>query len=124
MSRLDAIALLPRLPALNFARSQRFYLDLGFRCVWANATQARFECGATAFLLGDDYMAVVAENTRVQLEVRDVDAWWSHVHDSRLADIHDVRLGPVDTLADGARAFTLTDPSGVLWRIVQRPAAD
>ena len=68
-------------------------------------------------------MAVVAENTVMRLEVDDVETWWRHVHDQRLNDVYDVKLGRV-TWQDGEGMFTLTDPAGVLWQIVQPRPGD
>lgn len=116
MSQLDTAALLPLLPALNFKRSLRFYLDLGFHCEWSDKATACFRQPGAAFLLHSDYMAVVAENTCMVLEVVDVDAWWRHVHDLRVADVYGVRVTPVAKAGTG-REFMLADPSGVLWRI-------
>ena len=123
MSDLDTRELKPVVPALDFARSKRFYLDLGFICAWSNARLAEFRHGTTAFLLQDDYMAVVAENTVLVLCVTDVDAWWQHVHDARLVDIYGVRQTRIERQEAGRREFSLTDPSGVLWRIAQHPPA-
>ena len=121
MSDLDTLDLRPFVPALDFARSVRFYLDLGFTRRGSNDTLAEFHRGHAAFVLHADYMAVVAENTVLQLEVADVDAWWRHVHEARLVDIYSVRQTPVERQTGGRRGFSLTDPSGVRWRIVGPP---
>ncbi len=119
MSDLDTVELKPWIPALDFARSRRFYLDLGFSCDGVHARLAEFRHGTTAFVLHDDYMAVVAENIILQLSVANVDAWWQHVHDARLVDVYSVTQTPLEASATGVREFTLTDPSGVRWRIGQ-----
>lgn len=118
-----ARALKPWLPAIHMGRSGRFYLDLGFACRWSTAEKAEYACGPVAFILHHDYMAVVAENTVMRLEVDDVEAWWRHAHDQRLNDVHDVKLGAV-SWHNGEGRFTLTDPAGVLWQIVQPAPAD
>jgi len=111
----------PWLPAINMGRSGRFYLALGFECRWSTPEQAEYACGPVAFILHHDYMAVVAENTVMRLEVDDVEAWWRRAHDQRLNDVYDVRLGKV-CWEQGEGVFTLTDPAGVLWQIVQPPS--
>ncbi len=118
-----ALALKPWLPAIHMGRSGRFYLDLGFACRWSTPEKAEYACGDVAFILHHDYMAVVAENTVMRLEVDDVETWWRHAHDQRLNDVYDVKLGRV-TWQDGEGMFTLTDPAGVLWQIVQPRPGD
>ncbi|TVT76350.1 MAG: glyoxalase [Denitromonas halophila] len=119
MPNLDALELKAFVPARNFKRSQRFYLDLGFSCAWASPDLAYFQCGDTAFLLENDYLAIVAENFTLHLLVADVDAWWQRAHDAHLDDVYGVKLTPPEDRPWGMREFTLTDPSGVRWRIAQ-----
>jgi len=117
VSALDPVELKPLLPALHLDRARRFYQSLGFVCEWNTKEAACLRLGKVAFILHTDYMAVVAANTVMALEVVDVAAWWAHVHDLHLADVYDVRLSPLSDAGSGRREFTLTDPSGVLWRI-------
>jgi hypothetical protein len=117
VSALETIEIKPLLPALNFERAQRFYQALGFTCEWRTKASACLRLGKVAFILHTDYMAVVAANTVMVLEVVDVAAWWAHVHELHLADVYDLTLSPVVDVGAGRREFTLTDPSGVLWRI-------
>lgn len=124
MPNLDALEIKAFVPARNFERSQRFYLDLGFHRVWASPDLAHFQCGSAAFLLENDYLAIVAENFTLHLLVADVDAWWQRAHDARLADVYGVMLGRPEDRPWGMREFTLTDPSGVHWRIAQNISTD
>jgi len=117
MSGLEPLELKPLLPALNFNRAKRFYMDLGFHCDWSEKDTACLRLDAVAFILHSDYMAVVAENTCMTLEVADVAAWWRHVHGLRLGDVYGVSVSPLSDAGPGRREFTLTDPSGVRWRI-------
>lgn len=124
MPNLDALEIKAFVPARDFKRSQRFYRDLGFTCIWASPDLAHFQCGNTAFLLENDYLAIVAENFTLHLLVADVDAWWQRAHDARLIDVYGVTLSrPVDR-PWGMREFALTDPSGVHWRIAQALGSD
>lgn len=119
MDGRDIRALKPLIPAIDMGRSGRFYLDLGFACRWSNRDMAEYAFGATAFLLHRDYMAVVAQNTVMCLLVSDVQAWWSHVHARRLNDVHGIRYSAVSWDDHGRGEFTIHDPAGVRWRIVQ-----
>ncbi|MBT0963070.1 VOC family protein [Denitromonas iodatirespirans] len=119
MPTLDTLDLKAFVPARDFERSRRFYEALGFTCTWASPDLACFEAGRTAFLLENDYLAIVAENFSLHLLVADVDAWWQRAHDARLADIYGVTLTRPQDRPWGMREFRLTDPSGVTWRIAQ-----
>ena len=55
----------------------------------------------------------------MHLLVHDVDAWWQHAQDSGVAATYGTAIGPIQQQPWRMRDFTLTDPSGVLWRIAQ-----
>lgn len=55
----------------------------------------------------------------MHLLVEDVDAWWKHVEESRLASNYGVHTEPPEDRPWGLRDFVLVDPSGVLWRVGQ-----
>lgn len=115
---MSATALKPYVPAYDMGRSGRFYLDMGFACRWATDELAEYACGDVAFILHHDYMAVVAENTIMRLEVDDVAAWWARLHDQRLNDVYGIKL-PQLAWREGEGRFTVSDPAGVVWHIVQ-----
>ena len=123
MGWLDTIELKPFVPALNFERSRRFYLDMGFSCDWHDDKLASFRHGNTAFLLQNYYLAIVAQNFMLHLLVENVDQWWQQLDDARITDIYGVRQSRIELRPWGMRDFTLTDPSGVLWRIAQHAGA-
>jgi uncharacterized glyoxalase superfamily protein PhnB len=58
----------------------------------------------------------------MHLLVDGLEAWWEHVENSRLAAKYEVRTEPPDDRPWGMRDFTITDPTGVLWRIAQNTA--
>jgi uncharacterized glyoxalase superfamily protein PhnB len=55
----------------------------------------------------------------MHLLVEDVEAWWRHVEDQRLASRYGVRVEPPEDRSWGMRDFVIIDPTGVLWRIAQ-----
>ena len=58
----------------------------------------------------------------MHLLVQDVDAWWQHVQATGVAEAfaeHGVRVDAIQQQPWRMRDFTLTDPSGVVWRIAQ-----
>ena len=54
MSGLEPLELKPLLPALNFNRVKRFYMDLGFHCDWSEKDTACLRLDAVAFILHSD----------------------------------------------------------------------
>lgn len=116
---LGAVELKPFVPAKNFELSTAFYSDLGFEKRWSSddlAYMCKDEC---AFLLQRYNVRTFAEHFVLHLLVRDVDAWRLHIRRADLERRYGVTLGAVATRPWGMRDFTLTDPSGVLWRIAQ-----
>jgi catechol 2,3-dioxygenase-like lactoylglutathione lyase family enzyme len=106
-------------PARDYARSLDFYQDLGFEVAWDGGDLAYLHAGRCAFLLQRFYVEAHASNFMMHLLVEDVDAWWTHVQDSGLAEKYGVRATPPEDRPWGIRDFTLDDPTGVLWRIGQ-----
>ena len=106
-------------PARDFALSKRFYLDLGFTMAFSDDEVAYFHCGDSSFLLQCFYVTVHADNFMRHLLTPDVEAWWAHVAAADIANKYAVRVTPIELQPWAMRDFTLTDPSGVLWRIAQ-----
>lgn len=127
VNKLGAIELKPFVPAKDFERATAFYRDLGFEMRWSSDDLAYFCRDDCAFLLQRYYVKTLADNFMLHLLVADVDAWHEHVERAQIGRKYGVMVSAVDTRPWGMRDFTLTDPSGVLWRIGQntetRPGA-
>ena len=109
-------------PAKDFALSKRFYLDLGFTENWGNDQAAEFQLGGYKFLLQNFYVKDHVENFMMHLMVEDADAWWSHIKAVGLTDKYDLYMSkPPELQPWGLRVLYLTDPTGVLWHIADRP---
>lgn len=106
-------------PARDYALSLRFYVDMGFTLASDTGGVAYFHHGSAAFLLQHFYDARHAGNFVMHLLVENVEAWWQRLHDAALASTYGVTLTEPELRPWGMRAFTLTDPSGVLWRIAE-----
>ena len=119
MTNLTTVEIKAFVPARDFELSKRFYLDMGFTLASEWDGVAYFHHGDCAFLLQDFYEAKLAANFMMHLLVQDVDAWWRTLHDAGLAERYGVRLDEQQQQPWRMRDFTLTDPSGVLWRIAQ-----
>lgn len=106
-------------PARDYELSKRFYVDLGFTMAFSDAEIAYFHCGDCSFLLQCFYVRTLADNFMMHLLTPDVDAWWAHVQRADIEKKYGVRVTPVELQPWAMRDFTVTDPSGVLWRIAE-----
>jgi 2-C-methyl-D-erythritol 4-phosphate cytidylyltransferase len=110
-------------PAKDFALSQQFYRDLGFEPEFVNGGLAGFTLGQTAFLLQDFFEPQHAANFMMYLVLDDLTGFWAGLEKSGLVARYGVRAEPPTERPWGLVDMTLTDPSGVLWRIAQRREA-
>ena len=107
-------------PARDFALSLRFYASLGFVVGYKDSDVAVLRRGSMAFLLQNFYVPDHADNFVMHLAVDDL-AHWVDLG-ARLATEyagHGVRASGAELRPWGLRDMTLTDPSGVLWRIAE-----
>jgi uncharacterized glyoxalase superfamily protein PhnB len=110
------------LPARDLAVSKQFYLDLGFREVWDSGDACELEIEGRRFILTDVYVKEHAENCMMSLNVEDADAWWAHITDLGLHARYELGMARPPALQPwGLRVLYLSDPSGVLWHIADRP---
>jgi hypothetical protein len=110
----------PVLPTRDFGTSKQFYTDLGFQVRMLTDRLAEIRYGACSFLLQDYYVEQWANNCAVHLFVTDVDRWWTHLCALDLTSRYGVKTRAPQVEAWGKIAG-LTDPAGVLWRIVESP---
>ena len=106
-------------PAKDYNLSKRFYQDIGFTMASDGGGVAYFLHGDSSFLLQDFYQEGLANNLMMHLQVEDVDAWWTKLTEDKIPEKYGVRMAVVEERPWRMRDFTLTDPSGVLWRIAQ-----
>lgn len=119
MAILAPIEIKAFVPARDFALAKRFYEDLGFTLASSDDDLAYFHYADCSFLLQNFYVSDHAGNFMMHLLVNDVDAWFRHVEAAGLATKYGVRIEPPEDRPWGMRDFTITDPTGVLWRIAQ-----
>ena len=106
-------------PARDFERSKRFYIDVGFSMASEGGGVAYFHIEHASFLLQDVCGQALPEHFEMHLLVQDVDAWWQHVAASGVAQAYGVDITAIETQPWRMRDFCLSDPSGVIWRIGQ-----
>jgi uncharacterized glyoxalase superfamily protein PhnB len=109
-------------PAEDFELSRRFYRDLGFHENWGDSQACEFELEGFRFLLQNFYVKDHAGNFMMSLLVEDADKWWEYIQSIDLAKKYDLYMAKPPTLQPwGLRVLYLTDPTGVLWHIADRP---
>lgn len=106
-------------PALDFERSKQFYQAVGFQMAFSSDDLAYFHSGNCSFLLQNFYVEQLAHNLMMHLLVENADHWHEHVSAQGLVERFGIQLGTPEDRPWAMRDFTLTDPSGVLWRIGQ-----
>jgi 2-C-methyl-D-erythritol 4-phosphate cytidylyltransferase len=111
-------------PARDFELSRAFYQAIGFVEEWANGELCSLVCGDASIFLQRFYLPAHAENFMMHMMVNDLDAWWQrYVRQPDLAQTFGVRTEEPADRDWGLRDAVLFDPTGVLWRVAQRPAA-
>ena len=75
--------------------------------------------GSTSFLLQQFYVREHAENFMMHMLVENVDDWYKRVRNSDVQARFGVRVEAPEDRPWQMRDFTLTDPTGVCWRIAQ-----
>lgn len=109
-------------PSKDFAISQQFYLDLGFQKTWDGDGACGLEIDGHAIILQKFYVKEHAENFMMSMSVDDVDAWWERIQNLGLKEKYQLGMANPPALQPwGLRVLYLTDPTGVLWHIAERP---
>jgi hypothetical protein len=119
MHELTAIEIKAFVPARDFVLAKKFYEDMGFTIAWSGTDLAYLHCGDCSFLLQNFYEPQHADNFMMHMLVADVEAWWRQVEAAQLVAKYQIRAEPPADRPWGLRDFTLTDPTGVLWRVGQ-----
>lgn len=123
MANMTAVEIKAFVPARDFALAKTFYEDLGFEVAWSSDDLAYVRHGSTSFLLQNVQEPFQPDYFMMHLMVEDVEAWWSRVQDTRLAEKYGVKAEPPADRSWGLRDFVIVDPTGVLWRIAQNTPA-
>jgi uncharacterized glyoxalase superfamily protein PhnB len=122
MTHSKVIDLKAFVPAKDLDLSKRFYLDLGFHEVWGDEGACELELDGFRFILQKFFVKEHAENFMMTILVEDADQWWQHIENLRLKDKYGLYMAkPPELQPWGLRVLYLTDPTGVLWHIADRP---
>jgi catechol 2,3-dioxygenase-like lactoylglutathione lyase family enzyme len=102
--------------------SKAFYTDLGFAVNWSNPEISELQLGTFRFLLQKFYVAEHAGNFMMSLTVENADAWWDFIQAQALTKKYPGIMCKAPAVQPwGMRVLYLSDPSGVLWHIVEKP---
>ena len=116
--------LIPFVPAKDYEVSRHFYRDLGFHENWGNDQACELELEGHKFILQNFYVKDHAGNFMMSLMVEDADKWWEFIQSTDLANKYNLSMAKPPALQPwGLRVLYLSDPSGVLWHIADRPKA-
>jgi catechol 2,3-dioxygenase-like lactoylglutathione lyase family enzyme len=117
----DVVAMRPFVPSMDFEKSLRFYVDLGFNAHRLGDGLASMELGQFGFLLQDYHVEAFAGNFMMHLLVNDVDRWWKRIEALDLAGKYGVRPPSAPAMQPwGLVVAYVVDPSGVLWHFAQK----
>ncbi len=119
MGNLNIVEIKSFVPAKNFECSKRFYQEVGFQMASEFEGIAYFKAGSCSFLLQDYYEPLHCNNSMMHLLVEDVQSWHDHVLKLNVVDEFGAQVTGLVNQPWGMLEFTLTDPSGVLWRIAE-----
>ncbi len=117
MPNYNVVEIKAFVPSKDFELCKEFYVDIGFELKWSDSDLAYFAAGNSSFLLQNFYMKEHADNFMMHLLVESADDWWSRINDKKIVEKYGIRLGEPEDREWKIRDFTLTDPTGVLWRI-------
>jgi hypothetical protein len=122
MTHRKVLDLKPFVPARDMALSRQFYLDLGFQENWGNDEICELQIGEFRFLLQKFYVEEHANNFMMSLAVEDVDSWWEFITKIDLKAKYQLFMAkPPELQPWGLRVLFLSDPTGILWHITDRP---
>ena len=119
MEKLGITEIKAFVPAKDFELSKKFYQDMGFTMASEGGGVAYFHHAGASFLLQNFFVEAHANNFAMHILVKDVEAWWNHIHESGVVAKYAVELTDIEQQPWRMRDFCLTDPSGIVWRIAQ-----
>lgn len=109
-------------PAKDHELSKAFYTDLGFTINFSNDEIAELQMGSFRFLLQKFYVAQHAGNFMMSMNVEDADACWDYIQRKEFTKKYPgIMCKPPEMQPWGLRVLYLSDPTGVLWHISERP---
>lgn len=117
---VTATGLYPFVPSgKDFELAKRFFLELGFDCIWEDGGFAEMQFGAARFLLQNIEVPAWQENQMIAYEVSDLDAYWVILDGKDLAARFPGSKIKQPTDYPWGREIHIIDPAGVCWHVRQ-----
>ncbi|MDB5104807.1 MAG: Glyoxalase/bleomycin resistance protein/dioxygenase [Fibrobacteres bacterium] len=105
----------------DFPLALEFYRDLGFEVDWESDELALVRIETFRFFLQKLENKEMQGNFMMNLEVENVEDWWTKIESLRLQDKYKgIRLKAPQVYPWGKKEIHLIDPAGVLWHIAIR----
>jgi hypothetical protein len=105
----------------DFQRTLAFYKALGFTADFESAELTLLRLGSCRFFLQNLVNAEMQNNFMMDLEVENLDDWWTHLQALELPiKFPGTRLRAPEIYPWGKREIHLIGPDGVLWHIATR----
>ena len=102
----------------NYEKAIQFYLEIGFELDWKSNEIAILKKDKSRFFLQNYPNAWAQDNFMMNLEVANIDDWWSKLSNLNLEEKYGgVKLKAPQDYPWGKREIHLIDPCGVLWHI-------
>jgi uncharacterized glyoxalase superfamily protein PhnB len=116
-NNLNSVEMKAFVPAKNYQLSKQLYRDMGFTMKSDGHGVAYFSFGNVAFLLQDFYDPDLAKNFMIHLLVENATDWHKELTSKGLAEKYEIEISQPTEQPWRMTDFTVTDPSGVRWRI-------
>jgi len=117
MMNLNVTELKVFIPCKDYNVSKSFYQEMGFTLKSDGDGVAYFASGSSSFLLQDYYHPELASNLMIHLLVESAADWHKNLTLTGLASKYEITISEPEVRPWRMIDFTMTDPSGVLWRI-------
>ncbi|WP_219833916.1 hypothetical protein [Paenibacillus sp. R14(2021)] len=117
---MKAIKLRPFVPSgADYALAVRFFEALGFEKGYSDSAISVFRIGEQEFYLQNFHDQAMQEQFMVELEVADLDAWWTLISSIQESGDFGIRAKEPVAYPWGKREVHLIDPAGVCWHFSQ-----
>ena len=103
----------------NFKASKALFLAIGFDIIWESEGYIGFQKNVVGFILQDYENKELAQNLMLQVEVDDLDAFWTALEEKELTKKFKVKLRPPTTFSYG-REVHFIDIAGVCWHFTEK----
>ncbi|MEF3305820.1 hypothetical protein [Paenibacillus sp. GYB003] len=121
---MKAVKLRPFIPSGdNYELAQRFFKELGFTKLYADAGLSIFRVGEQEFFLQNIHNRELQDNYMLELVVERLDEWWSRIEAMAKSGEFPMKAKEPTLYPWGKREIHLIDPAGVCWHISEASRA-